>query len=498
MIIEFEIKNAHNLDVQNVQLSKFFQMVFVGNDRKSLHIYTATLIGRYFSDEIIDFSDIESFTMRYQFTIKDDDDNVVRKIVNEDITLGTANFLDEIECIKRVWGDQCKIIEGPQDVLTATYEELTGIKSENLNLGMLVDSSVLLVKDSKKSELKKMNTLALSGVQFQSQDYNKTTKKYNELQEISSYTIRKPEYCPKGTGIVNWVKTTIEFEYLLDEQSYNYIITNPTQIGTYDFTWYFSPPVKSFIDVASSDVEVKYAKPSKYNEDFEETNTSNLRISGVANKTTVNFSRWKNDEKIGFRQKYRLLSKGIFQKKDCSSQIEEINIFIDTAYNRNRGNRQFLLGIFLSFLLAFGIDSNRLEFASAYFPLPKLFMADFWWILLLMSVTLNFFVRPPRGIKLQFIENWRKFNLISSFLWFLYVFCLSRSEILTIYIFNFVHFLVETTYNKFIVLDYDPFFALQFLYFVILSSNFILVFKNIKTFHDPILNSIFGFDEEFL
>lgn len=45
MTVTFSIRNVTDDLVKTVMLRKFFQMVFVGNDRKSLHIYTATVLG---------------------------------------------------------------------------------------------------------------------------------------------------------------------------------------------------------------------------------------------------------------------------------------------------------------------------------------------------------------------------------------------------------------------------------------------------------------------
>ena len=45
MTVTFNIRNVTNGIKNTVMLRKFFQMVFVGNDRRSLHIYTATVLG---------------------------------------------------------------------------------------------------------------------------------------------------------------------------------------------------------------------------------------------------------------------------------------------------------------------------------------------------------------------------------------------------------------------------------------------------------------------
>ena len=51
MTVTFNIHNVTNGSESTVLLRKFFQMVFVGNDRKSLHIYTATVLGGRCSSE---------------------------------------------------------------------------------------------------------------------------------------------------------------------------------------------------------------------------------------------------------------------------------------------------------------------------------------------------------------------------------------------------------------------------------------------------------------
>ena len=84
-------------------LRKFFQMVFVGNDKKSLHIYTATIVGA--SNESItetktnfisDLEQFKAFSMQFEFAVGSNDSNEIMSIHNENLTDSEHGFLKEI------------------------------------------------------------------------------------------------------------------------------------------------------------------------------------------------------------------------------------------------------------------------------------------------------------------------------------------------------------------------------------------------------------------
>lgn len=536
-------------------------MVFLGNDRKSLHIYTASVIGgckdiqdnETYSGDMCSTSyvsqlyKLQGFRMKFDFVVRGNDNNDVISIESKDLTSGEQDFLSQIEYIRQVWGEECEVIYNDQAKLDEKLkqylpdlEKQANEPNETVSIAdrddearseswkitpaqtaALARQKILYICDEKKIQEREMCSLALPGG-FQRENYYRPTErkkreKVAEGSEHASYCIEIPQNVELVPGIelVNWVKTTICFRYKFQESNLNFCIQKESRVQddvqyiAPDFTWYFSPPVKSFIDNESSSVEIKLftgaensIRECKYRNQLNQNlgNCSQLNctcpirkldvwdhttkrypnvINPVANKTTVNFKQWTKDEMIGYRQKYRLAVKNIFTQSVTFDSVNEINIFLDTTDEHGRGNRQFVLSIFISFALAFGIDSTRLSQATVYFPFTRILTADAGWLLLLGLLTLNMLIRPPRAEKERFYCKWRSLNLVGTLIWVLYVFIVSKSEILQIFLGQW-----ELGIKLFI----------QFSYCLVVASNILYVYKNTKKYHDPILSGLFDDD----
>lgn len=554
MTVTFSIRNVTDDLVKTVMLRKFFQMVFVGNDRKSLHIYTATVLGgaqagkvsketaqsaganasqteRTPKTEYVSQLDtLKEFCIKFGFVVTGNDDNDVLSIASQDITDGEFGFLRQTDCIQQVWGKQCKVLQSDQKELIEKYQQFTG-KDDNATskeircaLAQIAQGPVLWIEDENKSQEPEMFSLAVPGC-FTPEDYplgkecvqkTKRRKLADEGSEKASYCIKVPERqcCCEGIELLNWVKTTIQFKYHLTDHNLNFCIKKePANMASFiapDFTWYFSPPVKSFINYESSCAEVSWRRegeqlkcaphevcqcPIKPDAGVPYTSKryDNV-INPVANKTTVNFSRWLNDEMIGYRQKYRIASKNIISRPELFGSIRELNIFIDTSDEHGRGNRQYVLGLLISFALAFGIDKARLSDAQIYFPLVKLFLADTWWLLLIISLSMNMLIRPPHSIHERRYIRWRKWNIICALAWVIFVFCVDRSEWLMHSFYSYVANPVTGWVGTLTTFAIDFYVIPRFVFAVILCSNAFYVVKNITKYHDPILTGLFGDD----
>lgn len=543
MTITFNMNNVAGNRINTVILRKFFQMVFVGNNRKVLNIYTATVLGgnnqgtdnRAEEDKpgtscISELDTLKEFCMKFGFIVKGNDGNDVVSITSKNVTEQEKGFLSQVECIRQVWGNECEVICNDQLLLEEKYCHLLKKESKDLtdyekaDLASMAKSRVLWIEDDIKKAEPEMCALAIPGV-FEAEDYRKPKK--SELQNMESerhandgnekayYRIEVPKeqaVC-RGVELLNWVKTTIRFKHRLSDQNLNFSIWRSvdTRFIAPDFTWYFSPPVKSFINYESSSAEVGWKKSNESSGQctFHETCKCPVRpeikerltsqrydnvINPVANKTTVNFIQWTKDEMISYRQKYRITAKNIFTRPNDFDNIKQLNIFIDTTDEHNRGNRQYVLGIMISFALAFGIDKTRLGDAQRYFPLEKLFLADTWWLAMIISMTLNLLIRPVRVIRKRKIIYWRMINIFASFLWIFMVFCVDRSQWITDW-FNrkiglpFMHLVSNT-----ILYNFNFYMIPQILFGAILLSNVLYVVWNILKYHDPILSGLFGED----
>lgn len=487
MIITYSMRNVTSELARRVMLRKHFQMVFIGNDNKSINICTATIIGasnacpestsqnnqdtpplnniseKYDENFISDFANLKQFRMRFEIAVGSIDDNEVVAISHKDITNNSEQengFLNEIDCIRNVWGKKCEIITNNQPELLKKYKEIHTIDPENENeitrLTADLSKHYILWTEQQKNfrNDKDMKSLSIAG-EFEDIAEPQIKKERDEIAMRRAYTISVPsgvELLP-GIELINWVRTTIRFKYSIDDTDFNYSIrkdicdVNDSDKCVFispDFTWYFSPRIKSYIDTKNCFVEIKRRGeqslelcecPLQKNKHvFHRGDKFHNSITQVPNKLTVNFNYWTKIEKIMLRQKYRLTSHDIFPQISDFNTLSEVNIFLDMSDEHNRGNRQFLSGIFLSVVLAFGIDSQRLEDIKYCFaPFNQILPVDLLWVIFLVAFTLTLINKPAKlSLEYRKFKRWRNILLWSSAIWTTIVYGVLRSpELLT-------------------------------------------------------------------
>lgn len=464
MTITYSIRNITSSLIKTVMMRKFFQMVFVGNDNKSLHIYTATVLGA--SDNVIDvdnekfvsnFQDFPQFRLKFEISVGSNDNNEVIEILNEDVTNTEHGFLNEIDCIRKVWGEKCKIISDNQNELIEKLKVISASDGEelaaelNIVTAQLSQYKILWTEQAKNGRDDNFfKSLSIAGVCEVDDDLCETNPR-DGIAMKRGYVITPPSdvKLPKGIELVNWVRTTIQFKYAFDDANLNYILKKEdddkdanTLFLAPDYTWYFSPKIKSFIDNRNSMVELKRGPEKGYEickcplqskeRIFYQSDKYQNSVNTVPNKLTVNFHYWKDEEKINSRQKYRLAAKDILPRPNTFADVAEINIFLDMADEHNRGNRQFILGIFLSFALAFGIDSTRLGQVDNFFtPLNYLFPADIWWITFWGMCALTLMTKPVKiSEESRKINRNRRCLLVASGVWTALILGIFRSPYL--------------------------------------------------------------------
>lgn len=153
MTITYSIQNVTSELVHIVMIRKFFQMIFIGKDKKSLHIYTATILGADQGDSVqtdelscgtstneedkgmtflSNLEKVTPFRMKFEFAVSSADDNEVLDIRHEDLTsVEKHDFLNEIECIRNVWGEKCQVIVNNQKELLEKYKLIYSECKEN-------------------------------------------------------------------------------------------------------------------------------------------------------------------------------------------------------------------------------------------------------------------------------------------------------------------------------------------------------------------------------
>lgn len=483
MTISFSIRNVLSEDVKTVMLRKYFQMVFVGTDRKSLDIYTATIIGaskeEYTENDLKDkrnfvsrLGDIPEFRLLFDYTISGNETNEVTDIRHEDITdCGKDGLFSQIEHLKKVWGDACTIVYNDQKLLREKLDDLTkdskGRKFKDIS--KFAKIKTLFVDESNKPFYGYfLKSLAIQGKCVTGIDYQDEPSNRRDYTKRSIYSIDVPkEDIPDGVELVNWIRTTISFSHLIDDKEFNYSVQKPSnrqeqnpenensqessgtanskgeiayQFLCPDFTWYFSPPIKTYIDNRNATVEIKRFQAAdncrgcecRYKESGRSKNTSNKYHDGfgpVPNKRTVEFNYWVKNEKIKSRQKYRFAAKDISLGAEEFSDISDIMICLDMTDNHSRGNRQYIMGLFISFALGFGIDSTRIKSVEQYFPSILRFQADFLWVVFLILFSLTMLSKPPKVN-----DKWdasaakvRSVCMVASAFWFFAVFAVSQN-----------------------------------------------------------------------
>ena len=551
MTVTFNICNVSFDHVDRVMMRKFFQMVFVGDDRKSLHIYTATVLGADKRDKNKDKAETEAeteecrrrkpkpaesldkdyisainelreFCMKFDIIVTGNDDNDVVFISSEDVTHSKdLGFLAQEDCIRQIWGKECKVLRNvPQVELRDEFYNIFGdqLLIESGVLAQMAQTEVLCIRDKSKRSDAKMDAIAIPGTFSHNPFLAPKGKQIHEQttlvegSECAFYRITVPDLpaaIHKGTELVNWVKTTIQFKYPLRDQNLNFCIKNEEEnerhgCTTYlapDITWYFSPPLKSYISHESSSVEVQWKQNRESCKYLDScgcpiqlrstphftTRRYDNAVNPVANKTTVNFPRWTKDEKIGDRQKYRISARNIFPTWEEFNSVRELNIFIDATDEHNRGNRQFILSLFIAVVLAFGVNSDSIQAAKSFFPFTNFLAADTWWLIMVTFLMLNLLILPARHVKSRSSLQWRRGNIILSFSWALAIFCGTRSQVLSELFSKLLAEtlakLVETVFRFTITM---PMVA-QGAFLVILASNFSYVLYNRMRYKESIL-----------
>ena len=73
-------------------------------------------------------------------------------------------------------------------------------------------------------------------------------------------------------------------------------------------------------------------------------------------------------------------------------------------------------------------------------------------------------------------------------------FCLAQSKIITMCCYNKIGAPIARFVDRLLCVPFDFYWIPQAIFLIILLSNAIYIYKNIKEYHDPILSGIFGDD----
>ncbi len=342
--ITLNITNLNNSAYTSIILRKFFNMVFVEPDGKTINIYTATIFGG--AEKVCTENDTSSALpptpkynsssqciLKFSYAIKD---NEIEKICFKDMS---SQFIKETNEIKKVWKN-VEELQTQEDIKNALIDYYPNIYKPDCDI-QLPDKrdlgSVLKLQDGQEKRPSHA-CIACCGV-------------FQEENESYSYTLATG--IAAGIEAINWVRTTIKLktDILALNQKIEFAVTLDEKCEYYtpDFTWYFAPPMKYVVDSESAMLNVgcQNDEPNK--------------ITRVADATTVLFAEWVKKENITERKKSRVNLKDIIAKDAFALSGKTIRVTLSFINPHKHGNMQFFIGLVVAFLLSFCSDKTRLN-----------------------------------------------------------------------------------------------------------------------------------------
>ena len=326
--INLTISNINNHEFNTILFRKFFNMVFIEPKGKILQIYTATIFtgaeqSNSQSQCPIPKASINKCGLNFLYDISG-----AEKINFEDIT---NSLVAQCDHLGKVWY-HCEKLMNQNDISN---------KLNDLYLGnytvppMNPDKHFLFIQEPTTNN-KSYCCVASEGEFAHSPNEN-------------NYSL----FCGVYSGIeaINWVKTTITMSDSVLNKNISFKISfagNDT-FYTPDFTWYFAPPTNYIVDGNCTEVIVG---------GISEKNG----IASVAERTTVAFKEWVNEEKINERNKSRVICLKQLIKSDLT-YLTKNTIQVDLTFVNplKHVNRQFFMGLIIAFALSYCSDKTRLN-----------------------------------------------------------------------------------------------------------------------------------------
>lgn len=333
--IMLEISNPNNNDYKEIVLRKFFNMIFVSPDGKTLRIYTATVFGG--STEPVD---PEKLYCKYhnrtgcslKFTYSSADNNI-KNCRFHDLT---AKLWKQKDCIAQVWGN-CEDLESQMQV----SDKLKRVYDIESNYNLNVDQEWPLYYFHEK---KTNHDCIVTRGEF---------KKSNGENNISYTLNQNSESKHDGIELMNWVLSEITLSESILNKTVTFEISlngeNGCQYYTPDFTWYFAPPEGYIVDGDKATVWLQ------------ETSLRNV-VLPLTDDTTIKFEEWTKQERIGERQKSRVyISPQTAENNKVLSDNNGIKVKLRFHNPHKYANRQFVIGLLIAFILSFCADKTRLN-----------------------------------------------------------------------------------------------------------------------------------------
>lgn len=407
--INLTISNMNNHEFNTILFRKFFNMVFIDPKGKILHIYTATIFtGAEQSNSQIECPVPKASTKKCRL-------NFLYEVSgSESICFDniTDSLVAQNEHLSKVWY-HCEELKSQTDI----SQKLDHLYSEKSTVPSMDQGKHFLF----------IHGPATAGTAAGSHCCVASEGEFEHTSEENNYSLYCGEYF--GVEAINWVKTTINMsDSVLNKNiSFKVSFEGEDKFYTPDFTWYFAPPANYVVD--GNCTEVIVGGSSEKN-----------GIASVAEKTTVDFKEWVNEEKINERNKSRIICLKELIKGDLT-YLSNKTIQVDLTFvnPKKHANRQFFMGLIVAFALSYCSDKTRLNDYLAclkeYCTCPES-MCDcaklnniqgvaFPILILLVFISLIFRGKtclPTTNLKRKILNILRYCGIITTILLLLYVF----------------------------------------------------------------------------
>lgn len=334
---------------KRIVLRKFFYMIFIDSNGKKLYTYLATVFGgveKATDDPEEAYKSIQNFstpcTLAFELS---GNNNIIENIVPTDLT---SNFFGQTEIIRNVWGT-CTTLNTQTEISSALKDLYPSLYTSGKEA--VVDTTNHKYLQLSQNDVQSHKCIVTEGT-YKKENLNDTKKCKYHLSCPASNS----QSCIDGLEAMNWIKLEIDLNSeILDKTillSIEFDKNTKGAVFTPDITWYFAPP-NGYIVSSESSVNVGNIKDVN-------------AIQGVANETTCYFSEWTSfPESIHERNKSRVLFKTLsdIKKEDLPklSNYKKIAVSLHLANPQESSNRQFFLGLFIAFFLAFCSDKTRIN-----------------------------------------------------------------------------------------------------------------------------------------
>lgn len=341
--IGLTIINQNDADYPAVILRKFFNMIFVNADGKTLDIYTAIVFTGTKETSLITGTNSlpipfcmgkskNPCKIKFSYTVKKDGKNLdyPGNVKGLEFMNMTDRLFCQKKCVENVWGN-CTAI-GTQKEVESKLKSLYPTLASPTGLPDVSKPPVWYIDEKEKGST---HVFLASGSKFSCTE--------------NSYTLSGGE-C-SGVEATSWVKTTLTLPKgvspILDKQIC-FTVEFKGTFFTPDFTWYFAPPTNYVVDKDLSEVVC------------DKRHEKNL-FSDLSGDTTITFEEWTRDQDISSRKMTRVQFQLLITAEQTGLSDKLFEIKTAFCNPSEHANMQFILGLVVAFLMSFCSDKTRLN-----------------------------------------------------------------------------------------------------------------------------------------